>query len=66
MVKTSTGVINKRPTEIRDIELIQLGLIDFPDIEIKASAGIKTREQAEKFIQAGVHRIGTSSALSMI
>jgi deoxyribose-phosphate aldolase len=66
MVKTSTGVINKRPTQIKDIELIKEGLRDFPDVQIKASAGIKTREQALEFIKAGVTRIGTSSALNMV
>ncbi len=66
MVKTSTGIINKRPTELNDIKLIQEGLRDFPEVQIKASAGIKTKEQAEAFIKAGVHRIGTSSGLSLL
>ena len=66
MVKTSTGIINKRPTQIKDIELIKEGLIDFPDVQIKASAGIKTYEQAAEFINAGVTRLGTSSALNII
>lgn len=66
MVKTSTGIINKRPTQIEDIELIKEGLIDFPDVQIKASAGIKTYEQAITFINAGVSRLGTSSALNII
>lgn len=66
MVKTSTGFINKRPTQLSDIQLIKEGLRDFPDVQIKASAGIKTKEQALEFIKAGVHRIGTSSALKII
>ena len=41
-------------------------MIDFPDVQIKASAGIKTYEQAAEFIKAGVTRLGTSSALNII
>jgi len=66
MIKTSTGILNTRPTQIKDIELIKEGLRDFPDIQIKASAGIKTKQQALEFIKAGVQRIGTSSALNLI
>ncbi len=66
MVKTSTGIINKRPTQPQDIELIKEGLIDFPDVQIKASAGIKTYEQAITFINEGISRIGTSSGLNII
>lgn len=66
MIKTSTGIINTRPTQLKDIELIKEGLRDFPDVQIKASAGIKTPEQAQEFIKAGVQRIGTSSALNLV
>ncbi|HEY9885799.1 MAG TPA: deoxyribose-phosphate aldolase [Vampirovibrionales bacterium] len=65
-IKTSTGIINKRPTELSDIKAIKEGLMDFHDVEIKASAGIKTKEQALQFIQTGVSRIGTSAALQII
>jgi deoxyribose-phosphate aldolase len=66
MIKTSTGVINKRPTEVKDILLIKEGLADYPDVHIKASAGIKTKEQAIALIEAGATRIGTSSGLNLI
>ncbi|MDJ0626370.1 MAG: deoxyribose-phosphate aldolase [Candidatus Caenarcaniphilales bacterium] len=66
MIKTSTGFTNTRPTQLSDIKLIQEGLKEFPEVQIKASAGIKTEEQALKFIESGVHRIGTSSALKII
>jgi len=37
-----------------------------PDMGVKASGGIRTREQAESMIRAGATRIGTSSALAII
>ena len=36
------------------------------EIKIKASGGIKTREQAEKLIEAGASRIGTSSGVKIV
>jgi len=66
MVKTSTGIINKRATEVKDIQLIREGLSHFPDVQIKASAGIKTAEQAWQLIEAGASRIGTSSGLKLV
>jgi deoxyribose-phosphate aldolase len=66
MIKTSTGFINKRPTQLSDIELIKLGAHDYPDVQIKASAGIKTAAQVQEFIKAGVSRIGTSSAVAIM
>ena len=35
-------------------------------LEIKASGGIKTLEDAEKFIEAGATRIGTSSGVKIM
>lgn len=55
-IKTSTG-FSKSGAALKDVELFQKHL--GPGIKIKASGGIKTREDAEKFIQAGVSRIGT-------
>ncbi|MFZ5999603.1 MAG: 2-deoxyribose-5-phosphate aldolase, partial [Bacteroidota bacterium] len=37
-----------------------------PSVGIKASGGIKNREQALAMIEAGADRIGTSSALKII
>jgi deoxyribose-phosphate aldolase len=36
------------------------------DIQVKASGGIRTFEQALAMIQAGATRIGTSSGVSML
>lgn len=70
MIKTSTGIINTRSTNLNDIVLIRQGIQKCAElgqlVGIKASAGIKTYEQAWQFIEAGVSRIGTSSALSII
>ncbi len=45
---------------------IQLMLDSGYPLPIKASGGIKTREEAEKYIQMGVKRIGTSSAKEIL
>jgi len=55
-IKTSTGVINTRPTTVGDIKKI----ISMTDNPIKASGGIKTREQALELIDAGASIIGVS------
>lgn len=62
-VKTSTGFA---PSGAR-LEHIQLMRDCLPaQVGIKASGGIKTREQALELIEAGADRIGTSSAVSMM
>lgn len=63
IVKTSTGFAPSGAKE-EHIRLMRSALP--PDVGIKASGGIKTREQAIALIQAGANRIGTSSALKMI
>lgn len=63
IVKTSTGFAPSGAKE----EHIRLMRATLPvGVGIKASGGIKTREQAIALIQAGANRIGTSSALKMI
>ena len=62
-VKTSTGFAPVGAT----IEHIALMKKNLPDhVGIKASGGIKTLEQAVALIQAGAHRIGTSSGVSIV
>lgn len=55
-VKTSTGVHGK--ARLEDVIFLRKNLYD--SIQIKASGGIETREQAIDFIQAGASRLGTS------
>ncbi len=62
-VKTSTGFA---PTGavLEDVRLMRSLLPD--TIQVKASGGIKTAEQARAFIEAGASRIGTSSRAAMM
>lgn len=62
-VKTSTGFGGGGAT-VEDIVLISETLKG--KARIKASGGIKTREQAEELISAGADRLGTSSGVSII
>ena len=62
-IKTSTG-FDKEGATIHDIELISKHKGDV--LEIKASGGIKTSEDAIKFIEAGATRIGTSHGVDII
>jgi deoxyribose-phosphate aldolase len=62
-VKTSTG-FGPRGASVEDVKLIKSVVGD--DCKIKASGGIKTREQALKMIEAGADRIGTSSGIQII
>ena len=57
-VKTSTGFSASGAT-IDDVKLIKKTIGD--EIGIKASGGIKTKEEVISFIQAGADRIGTSN-----
>lgn len=61
-VKTSTGINSK--ARIEDIILLRKHLKE--NIKIKASGGIKTREEALSFIKNGASRIGTSSGVVMM
>jgi len=60
-VKTSTGFSDKGAT-VEDVKLMaQAG-----GIKVKASGGVKTREDALKMIEAGASRLGTSSGIKII
>jgi len=62
-VKTSTGVNGPGANE----EVIrQLRKLLPRNIRIKASGGIKNREQAEKLIAAGADRIGSSASVQIV
>jgi deoxyribose-phosphate aldolase len=62
-IKTSTGFAGGGAT-IEDIILLRK-YVD-SDIQVKASGGIRTLEQALAMIQAGATRIGTSSGIAMM
>ena len=62
-IKTSTG-FGTRGASIEDIEIINKYKNEV--LEVKASGGIKTLEDAEKFINLGVTRIGTSHGIEIM
>ncbi len=62
-VKTSTGFGSGGAT-VSDVELMRK--IVGPNVGVKASGGIRTREDALKMIEAGANRIGASASVSMI
>ena len=59
-IKTSTGFIGEGAT-VANVKLIKSLIPD--SVGIKASGGIKTKEQAEALLIAGADKIGTSSLL---
>lgn len=68
MVKTSTGMVEGgQGATLENVELICETLENLKaPTGIKASGGIKTREKALQFLNAGVSRLGTSSGLAII
>lgn len=62
-IKTSTG-FGTRGASIEDIEIINKYKNEI--LEIKASGGIKTIEEAEQYIDMGVTRIGTSNGVEIM
>ncbi|MDX1917850.1 MAG: deoxyribose-phosphate aldolase [Candidatus Caenarcaniphilales bacterium] len=66
MVKTSTGMLGARQTEITDLKDLVKALEDHPLTGIKVSGGIRTAAQAWELIQAGAERIGTSKAVALL
>lgn len=62
-IKTSTG-FGSAGAKIEDVKLMNEHKMDF--LEIKASGGIKTFEDACKFIGAGATRIGTSNGVTIM
>lgn len=61
-VKTSTG-FGARGASLEDIQLIRQGATA---CMIKASGGIRSLEDALSFVTAGVQRIGSSNAVSIL
>ncbi|CAL67946.1 deoxyribose-phosphate aldolase [Christiangramia forsetii] len=62
-IKTSTG-FGSRGASYDDIKIMKKVVGE--EIKIKASGGIKDAETAMKYINLGVHRIGTSSGIKII
>lgn len=62
-VKTSTGFIDKGAT-VEDVEFLRANLPK--SVKIKASGGIKTKEQAIALIKAGADRLGSSHGVALV
>jgi len=62
-VKTSTGFKGAGATE-EDIRLMREVVGD--DLGVKASGGIKTRDDAQRMVEAGANRLGTSSGVAIV
>ncbi|WP_394941375.1 deoxyribose-phosphate aldolase [Psychromicrobium sp. YIM B11713] len=62
-VKTSTG-FNGGGATAQDVALMRS--VVGPDIGVKASGGVRSREDAEAMIAAGASRIGASSGIAIV
>lgn len=62
-VKTSTGFSTGGATEA-DVALMRKTV--GPDMGVKASGGVRTHEDAEKMLQAGATRLGTSAGVKLM
>ena len=62
-VKTSTGFSTGGAT-VEDIKLMRKAV--GPDIGVKASGGVRTREDALKMIEAGATRLGASAGVAIV
>ena len=62
-VKTSTGFAGGGAT-VEDIALMRR--IVGADMEVKASGGIRTKEDAEAMVKAGANRIGASASVAIV
>lgn len=62
-VKTSTGFGTGGAT-LEDVKLMKASIA--PNMEVKASGGVKSYDDLVKFVQAGATRIGTSSGIKLI
>lgn len=60
-VKTTTGFLGRGAT-LEDVRLMR----ESCSLEIKASGGVKSFEQAKAMIDAGATRIGTSSGVALV
>ena len=62
-VKTSTGFSTGGATEA-DVRLMRAAV--GPDIGVKASGGIRTRDNVLRMIAAGANRIGASASVAIV
>lgn len=62
-IKTSTGFSTGGAT-FADVKLLADNI--GPNVKVKASGGIRSLEDAEKFLELGASRLGTSSIVKIL
>jgi len=62
-VKTSTGFAGGGAT-VEDVQLMRETV--GPDMGVKASGGVRTKEDAEKMVAAGATRLGASAGVKIV
>ncbi len=62
-VKTSTGF---HPAGGASVEAVRLMKKHAPDLQVKASGGIRTYDDAERMIDAGATRLGCSASVAIV
>jgi deoxyribose-phosphate aldolase len=62
-VKTSTGFAGGGAT-VEDVQLMRETV--GPEMGVKASGGVRTREDAEKMVAAGATRLGASAGVKIV
>ncbi|MBQ4561719.1 MAG: deoxyribose-phosphate aldolase [Clostridia bacterium] len=62
-IKTSTG-FSKAGATFRDVEIFAANVA--PHVKIKAAGGISSLDDAEKFIELGADRLGTSRIIKIV
>lgn len=64
-VKTCTGVSPGKAT-VEDVKLMCENIPSYESVEVKASSGIRTYEDAMALIEAGATRLGTSAGIAIM
>ena len=62
-VKTSTGFGTGRAT-YEDVKLMKSVVVD--NAKVKASGGVRDKETAQKYVELGAERLGTSSGIDIV
>ena len=62
-IKTSTGFSNTGAT-FEDVVLLKQNVL--PSVKVKAAGGIRTFADAQKFLELGASRLGTSTLIKQI
>ena len=65
-VKTSTGFVKNGIGATVEAVEIMASVVKNTNVQIKASAGIKTKDKAVALINAGASRLGTSSGVELV